>query len=34
VAARALMEEKYGLETAIPALKDFFERQVYRSSGE
>jgi glycosyltransferase involved in cell wall biosynthesis len=31
-AARALMEEKYGLETAIPALKEFFERQVRRGT--
>jgi glycosyltransferase involved in cell wall biosynthesis len=27
-AARALMEEKYGLETAVPALTAFFERQA------
>jgi hypothetical protein len=26
------MEEKYGLEMAIPALKEFFERQASRGT--
>jgi glycosyltransferase involved in cell wall biosynthesis len=29
-AGRALMEERYSLEVAVPALKDFFERQAER----
>jgi glycosyltransferase involved in cell wall biosynthesis len=29
-AARALMEERYSLDEAVPALRDFFERQASR----